>query len=232
MPSSFSSSSSLPADPPLLCACPFCSTTGGAVENSWETWWRDENSYAMSLNPWAKAAMVLKTLPYVMVGCGLLYRPLLLESKADEFAYALTRLAELLLLTLLYQGVDLAAPWLRRRYSDARVILRMLKMGILLLGATLAIVVVVAHPESLRYILALAYFTATLSTLLLVLGVAKVSMLHFVHDVIVSHFIFLPLFLFSALQVHYSTHPTRILDPLMLPLKNGNRLCGMEEKPD
>lgn len=192
--------------PACLVCC--CSTTGGAVENSWETWWRDENSYAKNLSTSAKIFMVLKTAPYLMVALGLIYRPLFIDFKFDELTYSLIKIGQALILLAIYLVIDAIAPWLRRRHHDARVYMRIFKMLLLAGMACIVIFVLVQHPGYFKYMLALGYFGATVSTVLLVLGFPQVSLFHFLHDIIVAHVIFIPLFLFSALQVRPLGHTT------------------------
>lgn len=177
----------------------WCRTTGGSAGNSWDTWWREENKYVEKLTVGSRLYLALRSTIYLMVAAGVVYRPLFVSHSYDEAVFFIHALICLAVLT--------AANWLVDYLHNNQPSLvsyamhRTIKIAILTILIFLFTGLTFHHPACFQYLLALYYTMSCLGTVAQVCGSKGVRVLHKVHDYVLGHFLFVPLFLFAALQV-------------------------------
>lgn len=172
---------------------------GGNPNQSWEAWFKDENSYFIGLRRWSKLCVALKGLIYAIVGCAILsannkYHSLLNISSWLPAAL----IGSILLLYVLFSNLFLSPVYGETGAS------RFMKL-ILTIATLIAFAYSILKVEGTGIcIIAFYYFGAAVGqwSLLLVGSDSKsVTSLYFIHDILLGCFGLSIITLLSALYV-------------------------------
>jgi callose synthase len=183
--------------------------TGGAVANSWESWWKDECSFVKKLTASAKLYLVARSFVWLVIGAGLLWGPLCAGSDTTtERTVGLNVLlsfGKLLCLFALKLLVEWSYPRVRT-WRDRHIFMTLFYF----LAAICAIdIVIKAFAQDVSaFVFALAgyYLLSFVVTCLFVcdrpfFNTHVVKRAHWLHDQLLAHAIFFVLWVLAALQV-------------------------------
>ena len=178
--------------------------SGGTAEQSWEVWWKEENSFFKGLSvSWKVMLVVQKCCLWMFIGAGLAGSRLFRDGGEQQ---------KVLELFCLY-GVFFFGNWciskLERSFTYAVRRFASLALSTSVIGLT--IYLFVSHTLYIRYTIAIYYTISSVSFLCLLMGFTPVSYLYKMHDYLVGHTIFSFIAILSTLQVHFlSTINSRI----------------------
>ena len=133
-----------------------------------------------------------------MVAAGICYRPLVVDQKFDDlhaFLFFLLILAFALCLDKIADFLHYQKEFLT--YATHRT-WKFFFYGFVVFEV---VVLLVAHIASVQYMVVLYYIMCFVSTVGVCFNIRSVSYLHKLHDYFLGVFLFLPLYLFAALQV-------------------------------
>jgi callose synthase len=170
---------------------------GGDSDQSWETWWREENSFYPKLsNTWKLFLVLQKCMVWILISVGI--AGVKFFQKPDEQNILFQAVGVVLVYLLLKHFVGkFEREW---TYPTRRFVS-------LLLSSTVAFVLfylVMAHTKLLLYGLATYYFLAALCFLCLLFGLHSVVMPAYkLHDYLVGTFIFCLHTLACVIQVRF-----------------------------
>jgi len=170
----------------------------GGASKSWSMWWNEENAFYKGMPVPSKLLYVLKAALYALLAEGIresnLFRSdMTLQQPMFSITYILIIIAVLAILARVFTANERAIPYPVRR-----------TIGILLftgLGACM-LILVIEDTNFIRYALSAYYFLGSICLLALLCGYNKmVKSFYLLHDVVCAHIIFIPLFIFAALQL-------------------------------
>ena len=170
--------------------------SGGTSEQSWEAWWKEENSFFKDLSfSWKIMLIVQKCCLWLVMAIGVAGFRLFRDSGEQE------RVFQLLALFGFYYFMNWCIFKLERSFSYAvrRFVSLALTTG--LIGLTTYLFI--SHTLYIRYTIALYYATSSMAFLCLLMGFTSVGYLYKMHDYLVGHCIFSLIGILSALQVRY-----------------------------
>lgn len=148
------------------------SNTGGAVVNSWESWWKDECAYVKKLTFGSKLYLVARSSIWALIGVGLLYGPLFngadTTTGRDVGRTVLRDAALLLCLFLAKLGVEAYHPRLRT-WQDRHMFLTLFYGLMAILAAKLVFSALFSDVSAFVFVLAGYYLLAFVTTVLFVL---------------------------------------------------------------
>jgi hypothetical protein len=170
-------------------------TSGGAAEQSWETWWKEENfSFKRLSISWKVFLIVEKCGPWTVIAIGL-FGFKFWGSTSEQM-----RVLQVLGLYLAYFFGNWVIAQQERRLSYAlrRFTSLMLSAVVLLMTVYLFSL----HLVYIRYTIAIYFFGASVAFVsLLFLGVTPVSYAYKLHDYLVGHLLFVLIGILTVLQV-------------------------------
>ena len=170
--------------------------SGGTAEQSWEVWWKEENSFFKGLSvSWKVMLVVQKCCLWMFIGAGLAGSRLFRDGGEQQ---------KVLELFCLY-GVFFFGNWciskLERSFTYAVRRFASLALSTSVIGLT--IYLFVSHTLYIRYTIAIYYTISSVSFLCLLMGFTPVSYLYKMHDYLVGHTIFSFIAILSSLQVQF-----------------------------
>jgi callose synthase len=170
---------------------------GGSTDQSWETWWKDENSFYIKLSTTWKVYIILqKSMVWILIAIGIAGKKFFL--KTDEQLKLLSVIGTILLFFLMkYILHRFEKDW---QYPTRRFSSILLSLSI----AFMILYLYISHTQHFLYTIALYYFLAAISFISLVMFGCHNHYLMYIyktHDYIVGHFIFLCLSFGSLIQV-------------------------------
>ena len=169
--------------------------TGGTSEQSWETWWKEENAFYNKTTPSWKIFLILqKSLPWAVISLGLFGLDFVTDSRGQF------RLLELLVLFLAYFLLSWVFSKLQRNltYATRRFSTLILNSAMLLCLLSLF----VQHQLYVRFSVALYYLLAAVTFIVLLWAPGPLVLtIYKTHDYIVGHTLFLILGVMSTLQM-------------------------------
>ena len=172
------------------------SESGGSAEQSWEVWWKEENSFFKKLSfSWKSMLFLQKSILWLIIGCGLHGARFLRDSTEQQ------RMFDLICLFAAFFFGHWVLSKLERTYSYA--FRRFLS---LVLTATLGSIIIyffVSHTLYIKYTVGMYYIISAGSFLCLVMGFGPIAYLYKMHDYLVGHFIFLCIGILATMQVIY-----------------------------
>lgn len=170
---------------------------GGSSEQSWRTWWREENAFFKTLSTSARLSLLIfKCSLWLVVAIGLGGRQFM-ESKAEQ-----ERVVEIVSIIILYLLSRHVLHLLEKSCGYASR--RLLHYGSSLLTIITLAYLFAHHVHYFRYMVALYYLAAAVSYFLLLVGYNETVMVMFkTHDMIIGHLIFTALLIMSVLQIGY-----------------------------
>ena len=173
-------------------------TTSGGDDTSWDTWWKETNGYVTDFSLLSKLYLVARNSIFVLMGLGLLYKPLWLDAKGDDWHSLLWHLLAMggLFVVSHVLTISLAQDTTHQHYASGMIAQYILGVGIIFIVCSS----ILAHPISFIFLLALYYMVGWVATILFAFGFQQVRHLHRMHDYVLGHVLFVPLFLCAALQ--------------------------------
>lgn len=208
--------------------------TGGSSSNSWEVWWREENSYVTRFTLTQKLQMMVRPLIYVVIGYGI-GGPKLLGLDHNEIKVVMKLFGQGLALIGAYfitqcYGTTFS-PWLRR---SATILITSFAVvyGVFLL---------LAHTKYISVAIGLYYIGAALSIVGLLAGYRFAKYTWHMHDFIIGHLLFVILFLLAALQFpstiqtwllfHNALSEGVVIDDILKYARMNKELADRDEDP-
>jgi callose synthase len=171
--------------------------SGGTSEQSWEVWWKEENSFFKELSvSWKVMLIIQKCCLWIFIGAGIAGRRLFRDSGEQQ------KVLELLGLFFTFFFLNWCIAKLERSFSYAVRRFASLTLTTTVVGLT--IYLFVSHTLYVRYTIAIYYAVSSLSFLCLLVGFTPVASLYKMHDYLVGHTIFSLIGILSAVQVRYS----------------------------
>jgi len=214
----------------------------GDASKSWSVWWSQENSFYSSLPLSSKIFVSLKSVLYLLIAIGIQ------ESNLFKKDISLYKPMVSVPVVLIITVSCILLLWVCNTKGASRSMSYPLHRGVnIILGSLLIASVVTIFIEDvncLRYALSAYYGIGALCLLGLTAGFAKiVKPFYCVHDIIVGHIIFIPLFIMAALQVpHYIqtwllyhnalSNDVVVSDILRYARKNQEAMSGSENDED
>uniref|UniRef100_A0A7S1ZKM7 1,3-beta-glucan synthase n=1 Tax=Ditylum brightwellii TaxID=49249 RepID=A0A7S1ZKM7_9STRA len=171
--------------------------SGGNASKSWDIWWTEENAYYKKLSLPSKIISVLKATLYVIMAIGIWGSDLWsFDSLLNKPTIAINLLVIVIVAAFII-GRILAAIEHMLSYPLRRT------LGLLIAFSLIAGIIILISEDSnyLRKALAAYYGVGAICLIGLLTGVKAVKNLYFIHDLVCGHIIFVPLFIFAALQV-------------------------------
>uniref|UniRef100_A0A7S2JUG5 Uncharacterized protein n=3 Tax=Leptocylindrus danicus TaxID=163516 RepID=A0A7S2JUG5_9STRA len=171
-------------------------TTGGAGK-SWSVWWSEENSYYSKLPVSSKLLFIIKTLVYYCIADGIRRSDLFdVDTSLSKPFVSVSKVAIFLVVLFILSRIFVATE------RDMSYPIRRSLGAILSLGMAVSVVTVfIEDPNCIRYSLAAYYYIGSIALLGLLFGFKFVKHVYLVHDLVVGHILFLPLFVLAALQI-------------------------------
>eukprot|EP00981_Chlorochromonas_danica_P015402 scaffold12037_cov159-Ochromonas_danica.AAC.3 len=170
---------------------------GGSAEQSWDVWWREENSFYQKLSlSWKITLVVQKCVLWTFIAFGLAGRRLYHSS--NERTLVLEMMGVL--------AAYVAIKWVLRKIEKRLTypVRRFISLFINSSVGCMMIYLFISHSKYILYTVAGYYFCAALAFLVLLMGYHAVIMpIYKIHDYVVGHFIFLILSVASILQLGY-----------------------------
>jgi len=213
----------------------------GDASKSWSVWWSQENSFYASMPVSSKIFVSLKSILYLFIAAGI--RNSNLFKKDISLYKPMVSVPVVMLITI----CCIVLIWICNRKGVSRQMSYPLHRAInILLGSLLIASVVTIFVEDvncLRYALSAYYGIGAICLLGLITGVKRVKPFYFLHDIVVGHIIFIPLFIMAALQVpHYIqtwllyhnalSNDVVVSDILRYARKNQEAMSGSENEED
>ena len=170
---------------------------GGSSEQSWRTWWREENAFFKTLSTSARLSlMMFKCSLWLAVAVGLGGRQFI-TSKFEQ-----ARVVEIVLIVCVYLLCRYVLHHLERSCGYASR--RLLHYGATILTLGTLGYLFANHSHYFRYMVSLYYLAAAVAYFLLLGGYNDTVIVVFrVHDLVLGHVIFVFLLVMSVLQVGY-----------------------------
>ena len=168
--------------------------SGGTAEQSWEVWWKEENSFFKGLSvSWKLMLIAQKCCLWLFIGTGLaggrLFRDVGEQQKVME-------------LFALY-GVFFFGNWCisKLEKSFTYAVRRFASLALTTSVVGLTIYLFVSHTLYIRYTIAIYYALSSISFLCLLVGFTPIAYMYKMHDYLVGHTIFSFIGILSAFQV-------------------------------
>eukprot|EP00594_Rhizosolenia_setigera_P001547 CAMPEP_0178945756 /NCGR_PEP_ID=MMETSP0789-20121207/3908_1 /TAXON_ID=3005 /ORGANISM="Rhizosolenia setigera, Strain CCMP 1694" /LENGTH=2019 /DNA_ID=CAMNT_0020625675 /DNA_START=629 /DNA_END=6688 /DNA_ORIENTATION=+ len=171
-------------------------TSGGAAK-SWWMWWREEHMHYKKLVFSSKMLYVFKSALYVLIGEGIRRSSLFEADMTLTRPFIAINKILIVLPCMIFAAVLFSSNERSFSYPVRRTIGILFALGI----SMTAILLFIEDSNYLRYLLAAYYEVGALCQLGLLGGVGFVQYLYFLHDLVVGHIIFIPLFVLGALQI-------------------------------
>ena len=170
------------------------SETGGTSDQSWATWWREENSYVAKLSlSWKVMLAVIRTAMYGTLALGI-FGSRFVKSRKEQL-----RVVTLLMVFAGYIIINWIISKMERRFSYA--FRRLAHFFVSSIAAVIVVALFVTHLQYFKYCIALYYTGALLATILIMVGFEPVMVFFQMHDYLIGHVIFIFLYVASVFQV-------------------------------
>ena len=172
---------------------------GGRSEQSWGTWWNEENAYIKKLSfSWKVCLVVTKCALWTAVGIGLLGKKFVLFPK-EQF-----KLLKIIAIVVVYLVGKYSLHKFENNFGYA--VRRLLHYCVSLSCLIPLLYLFMQHTRYFRYTIAVYYIASSVAYVLLLMGFNTVVIpLYKLHDILVGHLIFSVLLLMSVLQVHFAS---------------------------
>lgn len=168
--------------------------TGGTSEQSWEVWWREENSFFKKLSmPWKVSLFVQKCCLWVFISGGLAGVKFLDDAAEQERVFAVV-----MLFIGFFFGNWVISKLERSLSYAVRRFLSMLLSAVVLVCT---VYLFATHLQYIRYTISIYYLLSAICFLMLLCGFDQVSYMYKFHDYVVCYMLFFVLALLSTLKV-------------------------------
>lgn len=168
---------------------------GGRSEQSWITWWSEENAFIKNLSlSWKLSLVFSKCALWTAVGVGLL---------GKHFVFSPKEQLKMLRIIAIFVTFLVAKYLLHQFEHHCRYAIRRLLHYVISLACLVPLIYLfVQHTRYFRYTIALYYVAASLAYVLLLAGFnSAVVHVYKLHDMLVGHLIFAVLLVMSIFQV-------------------------------
>lgn len=168
---------------------------GGTSEQSWESWWKEENRFFKDLSTsWKIFLFVQKCFVWMVISVGI-GGSKFLGSKEEQ-----SRVLEVLTIFALFFFSNWVLHKLERSWTYA--IRRVARLALWTVMGITIIALFINHIQYIRYTLAFYYLMAAVTYAFLLLGAHnQVMVIYKLHDYVVGHSIFLGLSILALFQV-------------------------------
>lgn len=171
-------------------------TSGGATK-SWSIWWSDENSFYRGMGVTSKMLYIIKAVLYLLFAEGIRRSDLFksdttLNIPVIAIGDVLIFIVVLFVLSRIFTSYEYTMPYPVRR-----------TLGILIfIGLVGGIFTLFVEDSNyVRFALSAYYAIGAVCMIGLLFGVKSVKLFYMIHDFVIGHIIFIPLFLLAALQL-------------------------------
>lgn len=170
---------------------------GGNSEQSWESWWKEENNFYQKISfTWKLFLFIQKSILWIFIAVGLVGSKLL-HSKGDRIL-----VFEMFAIVLGYLVVKYILDTMERHFMYPTR--RFLSLSVSAIVGSAMIYLFFTHSKFLLYTVGGYYFFSAISFVILLSGSYSIVMpLYKVHDYVVGHVIFFLLVVASILQLGY-----------------------------
>lgn len=169
---------------------------GGTAEQSWHSWWKEENSFYKNLSfSWKLWLCIQKCCLWTFISVGLF------GSSFFHHPEKQYQLAEVVGLYALFFIIQYCLALLEKSLSYAIRRFLSLLLSAVVIGVT--IFLFISNTVYIRYTLSLYYLASSFSFLALICGSKNVATIYKFHDYLVGHVIFVILLFLSLLQLGY-----------------------------
>eukprot|EP00638_Chattonella_subsalsa_P004550 CAMPEP_0117750646 /NCGR_PEP_ID=MMETSP0947-20121206/10498_1 /TAXON_ID=44440 /ORGANISM="Chattonella subsalsa, Strain CCMP2191" /LENGTH=2124 /DNA_ID=CAMNT_0005568865 /DNA_START=100 /DNA_END=6474 /DNA_ORIENTATION=+ len=165
--------------------------SGGTAQKSWKIWFKEEMTFYKQVSPIQKLCLFPRALLFLGMGLGICGEKLFTGTWKDVLHVS----AGTACFVALY-FIHTALGKMSKFPSTRRMLQTLVFFGFI--GGL--IFVEVQHKTYAKYIFAVYYFIAAITTSCSIMGVF-LELPYFIHDMLISHFIFILLFVASALQI-------------------------------
>ena len=170
--------------------------SGGTAEQSWEVWWKEENSFFKGLSlSWKFFLCAQKSCLWLAIGYGLGGDRLLRDGGEQQ------KVLELFALFVAYFFGSWCISKLERSVSYA--VRRFAALVLTTSVLVLTIYLFISHTLYFKFTVAIYYMVSAFSFCCLLAGFQPIAYLYKMHDYLVGHSIFLFLGLLTAVQIGY-----------------------------
>lgn len=174
-------------------------SSSGGSSKSWSQWWNEENSYYKKLRFSSKMLFVVKSVLYLFVADGIWRSDFqkanpALNKPMISVGFLVVVVVVLLALSAVYGNTKGMLPYAARQ-----------TIGIIIFcGAASGIFILfLEDSDFIRFSLSAYYGIGALCQIGLLYGLKVVKGFYYLHDLLVGHIIFIPLFLLAAIQFHH-----------------------------
>jgi len=170
--------------------------TGGTGEQSWECWWKEENSFYGGLSlSWKIFLFVQKSCIWLFISYGLAGSRLRRDSGEQ------LRVLQLFLLF----GVFVFGHWCIAKVEKSLVyaIRRFCTLCLSTVVSVTTIYLFISHPLYIKFSIAIYYLFSAVSFFLLLCGFKQIQWAYKFHDYAVGHVLMFILLILSGLQIAY-----------------------------
>jgi callose synthase len=170
--------------------------SGGTAEQSWEVWWKEENSVFKNLSiSWKIMLIIQKSCLWIFLGVGLAGMRLFRDNGEQQ------KVGELLALYAVFFFGNWCISKLERSFTYA--VRRMASLTLSSVVIALTVYLFVSHTLYVKYTIAIYYTVSAMAFLCLLMGFTTVAYLYKMHDYLVGHTIFLLIGILSTIQIGY-----------------------------
>jgi callose synthase len=169
----------------------------GDGSKSWSMWWSDENSYWATLAPSSKVIFIVRSSLFILIGYGVQISNFMVQD--EELDKPLFSMASISIFILSCIVLKIIAVKTFASLPLRRAVHILTAAGLI---ASIAIILV-SNTNCIRFAIAGYYYFAAIALLglLFSLGEWWVKYLYKLHDYVLGHVLFAPLFFAAALQV-------------------------------
>ena len=170
--------------------------SGGTAEQSWEVWWKEENSFFKNLSlSWKIMLIIQKCVLWLFIGVGLagdnLFQDIGEQRKVQELFFLFVFFS---ISSWCISKVELAFSYAVRRFT---------RLIVTTLFVALTAYLFYSHTLYIKYSIAIYYVISAISFLCLLSGISHVAYLYKLHDYFVGHVIFAFIGILSLCQVNH-----------------------------
>ena len=174
-------------------------SSSGGSSKSWSQWWNEENSYYKKMRFSSKMLFVVKAVLYLFIADGIRRSDFekanpTLNKPMINVGFLVISIVVLLAMSAVYGNTKGQLPYAARQ-TIGIIIFCGIASGVFILF--------LEDSDAIRYSLAAYYGIGALCQIGLLYGLRVVKGFYYVHDLLVGHIIFIPLFLLAAIQFHH-----------------------------
>lgn len=169
----------------------------GGSNKSWSIWWREENAFYKNLSFASKFVYLIKSGIYLLLAEGIRSSSFFkADPMFDSVPVGVSTLF-IIVITLVVFGMIYSSSKRSMPYPVRRTIGILITVGLI----TAVLTIYLEDSDTIRYSLSAYYAIGAICQIGLLFGFGAVKQFYFIHDMLCGHIIFIPLFIFAALQI-------------------------------